>query len=626
MPTLKDVLNYANGAGRLVVETDGDSTAARNGRGHAAAVVAAMAGIVPVAGVLMPINHSDGNSERHGYAWARRKDNQSVAYGARGPADLFTPGYPTTFKQYGPNVPVDGAWQGPQVGYFGSSTIADGGDGITAAQTTIGIADATGLQTSGTAKIVSTGEVISYTGISSNTLTGVTRGRNIAGAIAAEGATIVFGSNGPNIGALIYNDLVPVGAAGTVSAWVMSASAGSIPGSTVRLALCTQANVEAATASTTLVVGTTDQNVTGIAVGTVTRYDQAFTSADRGANSLLAGVTNANWNGPWGPAIYLYTGVTFTNRPFGVVPAMGISQGGLPLNRKISDLRRWHAGTSTIEYDLGLKTRYGVYRDLRSAGIGGNNRAGLMHVSIYGHNEAGSIIHNGLVDPAYAWTVRGQTTLSADIGAGDTSLTLTDAAVAAMLSTAGGSILITDGTNSERITFSTRSGNTLNTLTRGVFGTSARAWTAAACTVYVGYPVCHPIGIATDVLFDYNIVRNAWIAAGGTDSDFFYVYARPIPPSGTTADIDLFAATTNDPQKEARLRLMYNEIHARLSILPGFVCVDLAEALTGTEVTSYAWGQWNSDNVHNATPAYTVAWSRAVGKAQYGSPSSLRGR
>ena len=79
------------------------------------------------------------------------------------------------------------------------TTISDGGDGITAAQTTIGVASTTGFRASGHIWIFSdlgAWEAVSYTGISGNSFTGCTRGYLSTTAwTAAEGQTVVAGYN-----------------------------------------------------------------------------------------------------------------------------------------------------------------------------------------------------------------------------------------------------------------------------------------------------------------------------------------------------------------------------------------------------------------------------------------------
>lgn len=72
-----------------------------------------------------------------------------------------------------------------------ASTISDGGDGIDASQTTIGLASVTGLPTSGNLRFKCESEIIKATGVSGSNLTGCTRGaEGTTAATHAEGTAI----------------------------------------------------------------------------------------------------------------------------------------------------------------------------------------------------------------------------------------------------------------------------------------------------------------------------------------------------------------------------------------------------------------------------------------------------
>lgn len=72
-----------------------------------------------------------------------------------------------------------------------ASTISDGGDGIDASQTTIGLASVTGLPTSGALRFKCESEIIKATGVSGSNLTGCSRGQEgTTAATHAEGTAI----------------------------------------------------------------------------------------------------------------------------------------------------------------------------------------------------------------------------------------------------------------------------------------------------------------------------------------------------------------------------------------------------------------------------------------------------
>ena len=98
-----------------------------------------------------------------------------------------------------------GSWSGEDTSAV--STTLDGG--INSSVTSITVADASQFSSSGTNFAIIGSEEVSYTGISSNTLTGVTRG--VAGTTAAshsDGATITFSTNYVAWGEAASGDLV----------------------------------------------------------------------------------------------------------------------------------------------------------------------------------------------------------------------------------------------------------------------------------------------------------------------------------------------------------------------------------------------------------------------------------
>ena len=111
----------------------------------------------------------------------------------------------------GPDVQAEGfgwslgSWGGQEVGAFTTTLAAD----INDSTTTITLTDASQFPSSGTNFIQIGTEEISYTGISTNTLTGVTRGvRNTTAASHSAGATVTNSSNYVAWGEAASGDLV----------------------------------------------------------------------------------------------------------------------------------------------------------------------------------------------------------------------------------------------------------------------------------------------------------------------------------------------------------------------------------------------------------------------------------
>ena len=111
----------------------------------------------------------------------------------------------------GPDVQAEGfgwslgSWGGQEVGAFTTTLAAD----INDSTTTVTLTDASQFPSSGTNFIQIGTEEISYTGISTNTLTGVTRGvRNTTAASHSAGATVTNSSNFVAWGEAASGDLV----------------------------------------------------------------------------------------------------------------------------------------------------------------------------------------------------------------------------------------------------------------------------------------------------------------------------------------------------------------------------------------------------------------------------------
>lgn len=615
---LRALVNFASATGRLVLDVGGDSTAERNGHGHAWGFAAGMFGVVPCAGILMPANHSSPNNDTHGYYLARRRQNGGTVLGVASPADLATPGYPATFKQYGPQVPMTASWQGPQAAYLALTTL---NGAIDNAVTTITLTDASAFRTSGRVLIES--EIIQYSGKSGNQLTGCTRGNLSTSAAAhADTTNVQAMDNGDAINGFVQWQHPLHNAVALVSSlWYMSVSAGVVSGATVKQEILSVASLKSSDAWTVSQAVGSPTNMTGAAVGTITRMDISL-AADSGRDklSLGFGTDDSNGTGPFGPACILYTGLFASLRPFGAIQAMGISQGGKRCNEMYTDLRIRHAATGTVEYDLGYVSRFKVYIDAAAAGVGGNGAAGVALVRCFGHNEASGGGYHGLVDPTEAWTIGYTLALSADINDAVTTIALVSVTG---LSTAGGHVLI----GSERITYTGISGTSLTGCTRGAIGTTAAAHVAANEPVYAGYPCHHPLGLAADICYDYKLMYSLWQTAGGNPSYFWYVWVRPIPVSAAPTYGDLFSsASATNAAKEGRLQEYQQYIEAHLSGRPGFCVADHSLVWRGDETLTYGYGADTTDMTHNSRQAYERSWSELLARETFVNGWPPRGR
>ncbi|HWQ34347.1 MAG TPA: IPT/TIG domain-containing protein [Blastocatellia bacterium] len=110
-----------------------------------------------------------------------------------------------------------------------------------------------------------------------------------------------------------------------------------------------------------------------------------------------------------------------------------------------------------------------------------------------GQNFAGQYL---TIEGNYFWWPLAQTTLSANVAAGDTTITLTDASKFPFW----GSLAIDDGTNIEYCVINSRSGNSISVV-RGKFGSTARAWNSGAAVRVTAWDGDGPsVGRAVDYL------------------------------------------------------------------------------------------------------------------------------
>lgn len=226
--TLASVISYAQNTGRVVITGAGDSTFERAGAGHFQGMADALLSSYECAGVLVPPNSSSENNETQGYAFARRRLNQSIFLTPMLSADFGLPGYQVTDKQYGFTVPVVGRQQNL------ATTLNDAG-GISSADTTIIVTDGTKIENpnGATSWIQIENEIISYTTLTTNTLTGCTRGvLGTTAASHADGTAVTRASvwQGP-VSAYIPGTTLGVGgiADGTTTANIPLTDASAFP-------------------------------------------------------------------------------------------------------------------------------------------------------------------------------------------------------------------------------------------------------------------------------------------------------------------------------------------------------------------------------------------------------------
>lgn len=610
--------------GRLVVETFGDSTSERNGNGWAYGWQAYLAQVAPCAGILVPPNHNSGSSETHGYWQARRIGNGNTSatqYGCVDPVDYTSQGgYPLTYKQYGIQVPLRNSWQGPQCAFYAHTTLSSG---INTAVTTIPVTDGS-VFSNGAAKRLyifdgTQTECILYTNTAAaSQVTSVTRaspgftalctgpaGAGNAQAFSA-GAIITQMDNSNSSGFRIWpsHPLNP-DADLYSSVWSMStyASAAAAPAATFSMEASSTATPTTATYDplSPTVGPTVTASKAGSALGTISRNDQTITRGSRESVSLAVPYNDASVAGPFGPNCILYHGLLAKDRPYGWIPSMGISQGGKRLNDMIFDLRRYHAATGTVQFDLGMVARFKVYIDAAASAIGGNTRAGFCGFYAGGHNDAAAGNYNALVMPDVPWTIY-QTYFTSSLNISDTSVAVSNTTG---LNASGGTIRLDD----EYMTYTGFTTNTsINGLTRGCFGTQAADHSGGG-DIYLGFPLQHPRGMITDMLWYYRHLKSLWVTAGGNADYFWFIWPRPIPTSASPSAVDDFSGIANNDQKEYKLRRYMDAFNTYLKgNYDGLVGLDSGAVWGGSEGLDLDYSDFGPDDpVHHKRTGYALA-------------------
>jgi hypothetical protein len=542
------------------------------------------------------------------------------ALGVTDPADYTAQGgYPITYKQYGIQVPLRNSWTGPQCAFLGHSTLAADITGASPADGgNLSLTDAGPFANSATKRVElyngTTVECISYqsTDIGADTLVNIDRAASFgslspSGALTATAAASVVAQIGNSNGdGFIFMPQHPLNpdAEMYASVWSMSTYASSLPNpmGTFTMQVCSGTSYP--TAGSTNVVTGSAVNKTGSALGTISRDDLTMTRGGRETLYLTAPYANAIGLGPLGPNCILYNGIFAKDRPYGFIPAMGISQGGKRLNDMILDLRRYDSVTDTVQFDLGMITRFKVYIDAAASAIGGNTRAGLAVVYAGGHNDAATGNYNALVMPEIPWTVY-QTFYTPGFSGGDTSIPVSNTTG---LNASGGSLYI----NGERITYTGFTTNTsIDGITRAQFGTE-QADQASGGDIYLGYPLYHPRGMLTDLLWYYLHLKSLWVTAGGSADRFWFIWPRPLPTSTSPSAVDDFTGTTNNDQKEHKLRRYWQEFENLLqNRYDGLVGLNSGAIFTGDELLSLDLSE-SADPVHHERAGYALAAGKHI--------------
>lgn len=624
--TLQSLLDFCNSStgGRVVLETFGDSTAERNGNGWSYGFEQAFGNIVPCSGILMPANHNSGSSETHGYWQTRRVNNGASvanALGVTDPADYTAQGgYPTTYKQYGIQVPLRNSWQGPQAAFLGHTTLAaDITSGSPADAANLGLTDSGPFASAANKRVElyngTTVECIMYqsTDTGADTLVNIDRANALgslspSGALNATAASSVVAQIGNSNGdGFIFSPWHPLNpdADMVASVWSMSTYASALPNPMGCFTMQVTSGTAYPAAGSTNVVTGSIVNKTGTALGTISRNDLTVARGSRETLYLTAPFGSSNGLGPIGPNCILYTGIFATDRPYGFIPAMGISQGGKRLNDMLLELRRYHAATGTVQFDLGMISRFKVYIDTAQAGVGGNGRAGIALVYAGGHNDAAIGNYNALVMPEIPWTVY-QSYFATGISDVATSIPVSNTTG---LNAGGGTLRWDD----EYMTYTGFTTNTtIDGVVRGQFGTVAD--THADGTIYLGYPLVHPRGMLTDMLWYYLHLKSLWVTAGGGADRFWFIWPRPIPTSASPSVVSDFTGTSNNAEKEYKLQRYWTEFENLLqNQYPGLVGLNTAAVWGGAEAETLDYSDFGPDDpVHHKRHAYTVTVGKLI--------------
>jgi hypothetical protein len=149
-------------------------------------------------------------------------------------------------------------------------------------------------------------------------------------------------------------------------------------------------------------------------------------------------------------------------------------------------------------------------------------------------------------------------------------------------------------------------------VTRGQFGTVAVPHSTG--DFYLGYPLYHPRGMLTDMLWYYLHLKSLWVTAGGDPDYFWFIWPRPIPTSASPEVISDLTGTTNNNQKEYKLQRYWQEFQNLLqNRYDGLIGINTADTgiWGGSEAETLDFSD-DTDPVHHKRAAYALTVGKAI--------------
>lgn len=345
----------------------------------------------------------------------------------------------------------------------------------------------------------------------------------------------------------------------------------------------------------------------------------AATHAVSGYASGLAFTIN-NSNYPTGPATVHRVGAFVYGTPWGYVEGAHTSQGARTLNELILSCK------STTGYDAGQIKRYQCMLRYGASSRGGSGSSAVWERSVFGLNEliAGD---SAFVDPVnLPWSVLGSTTLGTAFS--DTTSTGSFTVGSTAGAPSSGHILI----DNERMHYSSKTATTYVIDQRGFAGTTAATHSAGA-TVYVGYPLNHSEGVATNFYF-WDLYRRSLfnqaavlegLSATSADTLFFHDYV--VPPrmhdtpdyttgangaSGASAPLTATSTEADWAARQARLLLYRNSILSHRTIPSRQGVLDLyTYGPTYAERSAAGYIDDPSSRLHDSAGGYVRSYAMA---------------
>ena len=635
--TLTSFVDFCKSVGRGAYEVWGDSTVQRSGGGHDEHFGKGLAGLVQCAGQMIPCNTTSIFNDTAGGIAARRRNNASTRCGTVNDVGVDANGYPVTMKQYGVQIPVPGAiagattWSGAQVAFLAGATVNMVGGVLIAGD--VVLTDASNLNPAANSRVKIDNEVIKYGSIVANTLTGCTRGDlSTVAATHVDGSVVGQCDNGPAISGMVQMSANPIGSGGIYKAslWYMSVTASAVPCAQVTMEILQQdilSNSAAGAttkngvaswggASTGLAFDAAPQVLATQAVGTIGVLDSPATASSDNTTTVKfatlafgSAQNRGNGLGPSGPAAYMMLGVFEQSRDVGMVQSCGVSKGSKTYNQLLKQLRAYDVANAVCEYDAGVVSRMKLYIDatfgIGGSGRGGNGVGGYCKVIATGSNEvSGSTTETALVDPTEPWTIARTKVLGGGgIDSSSTAAITLDTVTG--IPTTGGHVLI----ESERIIYTGVSGSTITGITRGAYGTVPAAH-ADTTAVYQGYNIQDPLGLASELLFDYKLTTAHWATAGGAATRLWYVWVRPIPQSATSTAVADASAATTAAEREYKFTRYRDTVQQYLGGRLGFVLADTSKVFTAGESVADDLGVSTVDQIHMSDATYALCWHR----------------